>query len=301
MAERLFRRKLGADEMVSLEFAREICKVGRELRRKVGVLVDREGEILEVVLGTRDLVYLPDLGRYRLGRGRLRRLRLLFSDLSDPEREPMIPADIYGDLQKLRLDTVVSLKEGKNKVSLAYAYLLPPGAEQTEAVRTERVDDLGTFELDFASFMRGLEDELVARTESARSTGMVRAVAVGVYNFGAQRAESSMRELLELARTAGVEVVDTVVQRREPDPKTVVGKGRLEEMVLRCLRLDAELIIFDRELTPGQWRTITNSTELKVIDRSMLILDIFAQRAKSSEGRLQVELAQLKYNLPRLQ
>ena len=130
---------------------------------------------------------------------------------------------------------------------------------------------------------------------------MVRAVAVGVYNFGAQRAESSMRELLELARTAGVEVVDTVVQRREPDPKTVVGKGRLEEMVLRCLRLDAELIIFDRELTPGQWRTITNSTELKVIDRSMLILDIFAQRAKSSEGRLQVELAQLKYNLPRLQ
>jgi GTP-binding protein HflX len=301
MAERLFRRKLDSNEMVSLEFAREICKVGRELRRKVGVLVDREGEILEVVLGTRDLVYLPDLGRYRLGRGRLRRLRLLFSDLSDPEREPIIPADIYGDLQKLRLDTVVSLKEGNNRMALAYAHLLPPGPDQTEAVRTERVADLGSFDLDFAAFMRELEDELVARTESARTTGMIRAVAVGVYNFGAQRAESSMRELLELARTAGVEVVDTVVQRREPDPKTVVGKGRLEEMVLRCLRLDAELIIFDRELTPGQWRTITNSTELKVIDRSMLILDIFAQRAKSSEGRLQVELAQLKYNLPRLQ
>lgn len=299
--ERLFRRKLAPQELVSLEFAREICRIGRELRRKVGVIVDREGEILEVILGTRDLIYLPDLGRYRLGRGRLRRLRLLFSDLSDPEREPVIPADIYGDLQKLRLDSVVSLKEGRNKVAATYAYLLPPDPEQNEAVRTERVPDLALLDLDFASFMRELEEEISSRTQAARATGLVRAIAVGVYNVNQQKAESSITELLELARTAGVEVVDTVVQRRDPDPKTVLGKGRLEEVVLRCLRLDAEMIIFDRELTPGQWRTITNSTELKVIDRSMLILDIFAQRAKSSEGRLQVELAQLKYNLPRLQ
>ncbi|MCB0310448.1 MAG: GTPase HflX, partial [Bdellovibrionales bacterium] len=83
-------------------------------------------------------------------------------------------------------------------------------------------------------------------------------------------------------------------------PRTLVGKGKLEEIMLRCLRIGAELVVFDCELKPGQWHAIVNSTDLKVIDRSMLILDIFAQRAKSSEGRLQVELAQLRYNLPRL-
>jgi GTPase len=109
-----------------------------------------------------------------------------------------------------------------------------------------------------------------------------------------------MSELEELCRTAGVQVLDRFIQGRTPDPKTVLGKGKLEEVVLRCLRLGADMLIFDVELKPGQWRIITNSTELKVLDRSMVILDIFAQRARSADGRLQVELAQLKYNLPRL-
>ena len=94
--------------------------------------------------------------------------------------------------------------------------------------------------------------------------------------------------------------MDAVVQKRRADPKTYIGSGKLEELVIRCIRVGADMLIFDAELKPSQWRSITNSTELKVLDRSMLILDIFAQRAQSSEGRLQVELAQLKYNLPRL-
>jgi GTP-binding protein HflX len=95
-------------------------------------------------------------------------------------------------------------------------------------------------------------------------------------------------------------VIHRVVQRKKPDPRSVLGKGKLEEVVLTCLKLGAGLVIFDTELKPSQWRVITNSTDLKVLDRSMVILDIFAQRATSSEGRLQVELAQLTYNLPRL-
>jgi GTP-binding protein HflX len=109
-----------------------------------------------------------------------------------------------------------------------------------------------------------------------------------------------MLELRELARTAGVKVIDEIAQKRRIDPKTFIGSGKLQELVLRCLRSGADMLIFDAELKPSQWRSITNSTELKVLDRSMLILDIFAQRAQSSDGRLQVELAQLKYNLPRL-
>src|SRR6185369_11419216 len=103
------------------------------------------------------------------------------------------------------------------------------------------------------------------------------------------------------SRTAGVAVMDTVLQSRERiDPKFVLGKGKLDEAVLRAAELDVETLIFDHDLTPSQAAAITKHTDLKVIDRTQLILDIFAQRAESSDGKLQVELAQLKYTLPRL-
>jgi len=114
-------------------------------------------------------------------------------------------------------------------------------------------------------------------------------------------AESSLDELKELSRSAGVEVFDTVIQYRpEPDPKFLLGKGKLSSLVIKAMQMGANLLIFDHELTPAQVRSITDFTELKVIDRTQLILDIFAQRAHSREGKIQVELAQLKYLLPRL-
>ena len=112
---------------------------------------------------------------------------------------------------------------------------------------------------------------------------------------------SGMAELSELARTAGVEVVDTVVQLRDRiDPKFVLGKGKLDDVVIRAIQLDAQTLIFDRNLSPAQASAIAKNTDLKIIDRTQLILDIFAQRAESRDGKLQVELAQLKYSLPRL-
>jgi GTP-binding protein HflX len=114
-------------------------------------------------------------------------------------------------------------------------------------------------------------------------------------------AEESLRELRELARTAGVEVADVVLQTRERvDPKLVLGKGKLDDVVLRAMQLDAATLIFDCELSPAQAAAIAKVSDLKVIDRTQLILDIFAQRAESADGKLQVELAQLKYSLPRL-
>jgi GTP-binding protein HflX len=105
----------------------------------------------------------------------------------------------------------------------------------------------------------------------------------------------------ELATTAGVHIEDVIIQiRPKPDPKLVLGRGKLEEVVLECLDLDIELIIFDHNLNPTQARSVAAFSDLKVIDRTQLILDIFAQHAQSRDGKLQVELAQLKYNLPRL-
>src|SRR5438067_2450947 len=110
-----------------------------------------------------------------------------------------------------------------------------------------------------------------------------------------------MAELRELTQSAGVVVLDEMIQRRPSiDPRTILGKGKLDELLIRAMQLGADAIIFDCELQPAQVRAISEVTDLKVIDRSQLILDIFAQRAQSHEGKIQVELAQLKYILPRL-
>src|SRR5262249_17293048 len=128
----------------------------------------------------------------------------------------------------------------------------------------------------------------------------VRARRNGVAN-GIGRSESRVAELKELCRTAGVRVMGVMEQRRpEADPKYLIGRGKLEEVLIRAMQVDANVLVFDPDLTPGQAHAIADFTDLRVIDRTMLILDIFAQRAKSRDGKLQVELAQLRYRLPRL-
>jgi GTP-binding protein HflX len=161
--------------------------------------------------------------------------------------------------------------------------------------------------VDVAKLMAGLEAEFARRArarEVQSKDGRAILVHVGDKSRGPasmRAAEESMRELRELARTAGVETVDTVIQLRERiDPKHVMGKGKLEEVVVRAIELDASVLVLDRELYPAQASAIAKLTDLKVIDRTQLILDIFAQRAEGRDGKLQVELAQLKYAMPRL-
>lgn len=127
-----------------------------------------------------------------------------------------------------------------------------------------------------------------------------RALLVSV-DTGEYDAQASLNELFELAQSAGADTVTSVTQKKDkPDVATCVGSGRLEEIAEYCKNDDIDLVIFDRELSPTQIRNIEKETDVRVIDRTMLILDIFAQRARSKEGKLQVELAQLKYMLPRL-
>ena len=155
--------------------------------------------------------------------------------------------------------------------------------------------------------MADLEAEFARRArarEVRAKDGRAILVHVGDKSRGAaaaREADESMRELRELARTAGTEVADAIIQMRDRiDPKHVMGKGKLEEVVVRAMQLDAGVLVFDRELTPAQASAIAKHTDLKVLDRTQLILDIFAQRAESRDGKLQVELAQLKYAMPRL-
>jgi len=131
--------------------------------------------------------------------------------------------------------------------------------------------------------------------------GVPRAMLVGITGPSAEQAEESMFELAELARTAGLQVTSTYLQKRaRPDPRTIIGQGKLRDLSIDALDQAADTLVFNQELSPSQLRAITDETELKVLDRTMLILDIFAQHARSRGGKIQVELAQLRYLLPRL-
>lgn len=301
--EATFRRRVKGDGLITTELARYISDLSRELNRQLGLLVDRGGEIQRVIVGEPSRLYLPDIGRARGGRSRFRGLRLIRTEL----RGLGVTREDLADLTKLRLDAVLVLEvdPGGNPGAAAWAHLVPEGKSRTVVPSEERFRSAYELPEDAMAAVRAAEQEM-ARMFAGEAQALERdaAVLVGVWPSGQgarKEAEASMEELAELARTASVRVLDEVVQlRKQIDPKTVLGRGKLEELTLRALELGAELIIFDRDLSPSQLRAITNETDLKVLDRTQLILDIFAQHAKSKDGKLQVELAQLKYALPRL-
>ena len=212
----------------------------------------------------------------------------------------------YSDLTKLRLDLVATLDVSEDgepgKLQISHLLPAPRGARhKTPPHHDEFFRSVFEADIDFQLLINDLEREFSRELKTTgTATGQIPAILVGVYPNRAM-AQWRIEEMQELAGTAGVSIEDTVIQLRDKvHPKFVVGKGKLEEVVLNCLDLDCELVIFDHNLTPAQARAVAGFSELKVIDRTQLILDIFAQHAQSRDGKLQVELAQLKYNLPRL-
>ena len=294
-----WRRRVSPHELVSPELARHLAEFSFQTNRQCGVLLSRKGEVEAVIVGNAHQLTLPDIGRARAGQVRLRGLRLVHTHLKS---EPLTRDDLT-DLALLRLDLVaaVGVREGGEPGVVHYAHLVPENREGA-FWRTETLSSVHDEQFDFAATVEALEDEL-AQTARARHVGSTeRCVLVAVGLDGKRAAaESSLAELKELARTAGVEVVDEVLQmRRDADPRYLLGKGKLDDLNLRAMQLMATVLIFDKDLSPSQARHISETTSMKVLDRTQLILDIFAQRAQSGDGKLQVELAQLKYLLPRL-
>ena len=297
--ERLGRKRIRADRVVTQEFSRQLSELSSEIHRQLGVLVDRKGIIQTIIVGDARSILIPKLDGWRVGVGRLRGLRLIHTHLQD---EPFSHEDLT-DLALLRLDLIASIgvdDEGLPTV-VRIAHLLPDNPQGEIWQLLDPVPP-SLLDLDFTSFIKFLEDE-ISRSVRARSVpdAKERAYLIGKPTMGEHETEESLKELAELARSCGVEVVGTTIQRRDhEDPRFVVGKGKLQEIVIDALQKGAGMMVFDMELTPHQVRAVGDFTELKVIDRSQLILDIFAQRARSREGKIQVELAQLKYALPRL-
>jgi len=285
-------------ELLTPELARQLAEISHDLHRQVGLLVNRSGQVAYVLVGDAKGLLIPPLPRERGARGRLKGLRLLHTHLDGSP----LSQDDFTDLALLKLDAVAV-------VEVTPAGL--PGRVQAAHLLPREVDGRGwavldydhptRVDLDFAAMVDSLEEELARVGSEAGGRRADRAILIGVTGKNRLEAEESLAELAELARSAGLEVAAALLQKRERfDPRFLMGKGKLMELMLQALHWGSDLLIFDAELSPSQVRSITDLTDLRVIDRTQLILDLFAQRARSREGKLQVEMAQVKYLLPRL-
>ncbi|MBC2709880.1 MAG: GTPase HflX [Desulfosarcina sp.] len=297
--ENLSRRRVLPQAIVSHELCRNLCALSAETGRQIGLLIDRSGKIAQVLVGEVDRILIPDLREYRLAPDRLRGLRFVHTHLTDT---PLTQDDLT-DLALLRLDlmAVVTMTTAGLPALIHWAHILP-GASESTPYRI--MDPIPPFrpEIDCIGLIQALEAELSRKkADTTGQSGSERALLVSVFTGPRKDAIDSLDELKELAHTANISIIDTVLQqRKKANPRFLMGSGKLDELSIMALHRGATLIIFDQELNPSQIRSIADRTEIKVIDRTQLILDIFAQRAQSREGKLQVELAQLKYILPRL-
>ncbi len=297
--ERLSRRRVPPERLVTHELARQLAAFTGETGRQVGVLVDRRGAVTHVMVGDARGIEMPDWGRLRAGRGRLRGLRCIHSHVGDHP----LDRDDETDLAVLRLDAMVAIGTTPDGLpGLAHVAALRPTADAGAGIEHLEPVAPALLDLDFRDWIRAREEEL-ARQDRTREVGLgERAILVSV-TAGRRPAdfEAQLEELAELARSAGVHVVEVVTQHRPRiDRKFLIGPGRLQDLVIRAFQSDVDLVIFDQNLSPTQARNRADRLELRVIDRTQLILDIFAQRARTADGKLQVELAQLKYLMPRL-
>ncbi len=306
--ERLYHRRLPPDQIITSELARTLAELSHEMHRQVGILVDRKGRIEYVVVGEAHRIMWPDLRRARTSSERFCGLRCIHTHLGGE----LFTEDDLTDLALLRLDVMAILEvtDAGLPARVHVAHLMPAhpgesdGARAPVASRFQFLEPQppGQLRVNFLELIASLEEEL-ARNRRLRDPqdARDRALLVSVTTGSLAEAEDSLVELRQLSDSAGVVVLDAILQRRkEYDPKFLIGRGKLTEVLIRALQLGADMIIFDQSLTPGQVRAITAATDLKILDRAQLILDIFAQRARSREGKLQVELAQLRYLLPRL-
>jgi GTP-binding protein HflX len=297
--ERLAGKRVARELIISPELAKALCQLSFEMNRQIGLLLSRSGKVEQVVVGDFKGIIIPRLGAERSAGGRLKGLRLIHTHLAGEE----ISDEDLMDLLFLRLDLLSVLKITADGLPerLYSAHLLPVASEGKSWAFQPPVHPAAQSD-SFTDFIAALEGEFARlQVTSAVDKGQDRAILISVTTDAQQRAEESLAELAELTRSDAILVLDTVLQRsRKVNPRLIIGKGRLAEIMIKALQLDANLLIFNQELNPSQIRSITDYTEMRVIDRTQLILDIFAHRALSREGRLQVEMAQLKYMLPRL-
>ncbi|HOV32244.1 MAG TPA: GTPase HflX [Candidatus Hydrogenedens sp.] len=293
--ESLKNRKPVPTRIISVELSRTLCEISHEIERQIGILIDRRGRITHICVGNAQSIPMVDIERRALNR--LSEVRLVHTHLrtnSGLDNEDLSYLAIY------RLDAVAAIEVDENALprKIHYAHLLPAN-EENEPWQIYPPTTIHELKDDFLELIGSLEEELERnRTFNKPNLKGDNAILIHVSTQPISTIEDSIQELMELSQSAGIKVLDKIIQRRPPDPKYVMGQGKLKYILIRAVQLGADMLVFDQNLTPSQVKSLSDFTDLKILDRTQVILDIFAQHAITREGKIQVELAQLKYLFP---
>jgi GTPase len=318
---RLLQKRIPADRVVTLDFAESVAEISHSVHRAVSVVVNRRGQVVNVTLGEPWQVNMPELRQVRVGPGRLCGHRIIATHLPSSHNGQGDGTFSNQNLQCLarnRLDLLAQIEVDEKGT---FSRTRGEQAKLADAVNMVHLlpgrDDMGRLwkqlppctprtaqDEDFSLMIQSLEDEFRKRVPGLPvAEGEERAVLGALITEGTDpwQIEDELDELAQLARTAGATISRRLTQTRlQPDPRFFLGSGKVQELALIVQEVGANLVIIDGELSALQHRSLEPVLGVKVLDRTELILDIFAQRAHTSEGKLQVELAQLKYLYPRL-
>ena len=295
----MYRRRIPPEKVITLDVARECADLTFETRRQIGLLVNRQGQIESVIIGNDHELVIPHLSRTRSGLRLLRGVRLVHTHLKN---QPLTQDDLT-DLALLRLDLIMALGVGKTGgLQDVYVAHNVPSSTTNQGYKQLQPCTFPLFQMNCQEFIQSLEQDILKGCQVSQEgvrEGRALLVSVGTGHVSFQ--QERMEELQELVRGQDIEVLGCVTQRPATiHPKYVVGSGKMKDLAIQALQSGADMLIFDQDLTPAQVRGISEITDLRVLDRSQVILDIFAKRAHSHIGNIQVELAQLRYRLPRL-
>lgn len=293
----LYDFKQGLDEFASFELLSELCACSGEINREISVYISRDGGIVDVSIGDSAKVSMPSMRLVR-NEDRLCGVRCIHTH---PSGDGRLSGVDLGTLRSMKLDCMAAVGVSNGKPTQLYAAYLGDFDEDTGSRAALVYGPMRPYKLPQKALIAEIfnsDDRFRSTTKEVEAVEQERAVLVGMDN---DEGYDTLEELNELAKTAGALVVGKVrVRRRTIDNATYVGSGKANELSLMGSELEADLFIFDDELSAIQLRTLEETLGARVIDRTTLILDIFAARATSREGKLQVELAQMRYRLPRL-
>ncbi|NJO51267.1 MAG: GTPase HflX [Leptolyngbyaceae cyanobacterium RM2_2_4] len=308
--QRLYHQRLPGDRFTTPEFAQRLAAISTDIDQPICTYINRRGQVIRVGVGTVGKTQIPPMELPRYGAERLSGIRCIATQLKSE-----VPSEATLTAMALqRLDALVILtlsgsgfeRRGGGAagyVQETYLAHLVPHPEVNWTVSPSLSLDLLS-QQDFLELTESLEEEFRREYVAQQvSPDQDRVLLVGVATSGLapQRFQDGLAELSRLVETAGGEVLQILQQRRSrPHPQTVVGEGKVQEIALSAQTVGANLIVFDRDLSPAQVRNLEMQIGVRVVDRTEVILDIFAQRAQSGAGKLQVELAQLEYMMPRL-
>jgi GTPase len=311
---RLYHQRLPGDRITTVEFAQRMAAISTEIKEPICTYLNRRGQVIRVGVGTPRQTQISPLEMPRYGAERLSGIRCIATNLKgEAPNEAALTAMV---LQRLDALALLSLTGGgferRGGGATGYvketflAHLVPDADHPWTVSESLNLDVLA--DQDLLDLVANLEDEFrqseaPAKALQGRATPLDRVVLVGLHTQGMtpEQFHTGLEELTLLVESAGGSVLDVIEQKRSQcHPQTVVGQGKVQEIALRAQTLGANLIVFNRDLSPTQGRNLETQIGIRIVDRTEVILDIFAQRAQSQEGKLQVELAQLEYMMPRL-